>query len=104
MKESEIIKKVIDNLNSVCGTKYKPATKATVRHITARIKEGFELEEFYHVISFKNDQWGSDAKMMEFLRPETLFGTKFESYLNAALRVDKPKASGPVCHGIPENT
>lgn len=97
MNESEIIKKVIENLNSVCGTLYKPTTKATVRHITARIKEGFELTDFYHVISFKNDQWGSDPKMMEYLRPETLFGTKFESYLNAAKKFEgnKPQRKKP---------
>jgi uncharacterized phage protein (TIGR02220 family) len=57
MSYTEEIKKIIDNLNSVCGTSYKPTTKATVKHITARLKEGFELEDFYHVISFKNDQW-----------------------------------------------
>ena len=28
------------------------------------------------------DKWVNDAKMNQFLRPQTLFGTKFESYLN----------------------
>jgi uncharacterized phage protein (TIGR02220 family) len=91
MSYTEEIKKIIDNLNAVCGTSYKPTTKATVKHITARLKEGFALEDFYHVISFKNDQWGTDPKMMEYLRPETLFGTKFESYLQAAKKFGCPQ-------------
>lgn len=98
MNESEIIKKVIDNLNSVCGTSYKHTRKSTISHITARIKEGFQLEDFYHVISFKNDQWGSDSKMMQYLRPDTLFGNKFESYLQAAKKFvgdSKPQRKKP---------
>jgi len=26
--------------------------------------------------------WGADNKMRQYLRPQTLYGTKFESYLN----------------------
>ena len=50
---------------------------------TARIKEGFTLEDFKRVIDWKVSKWiGTD--MEQYLRPETLFGTKFESYLNEA--------------------
>jgi hypothetical protein len=35
------------------------------------------------VIDCKAAAWQYDTKMNQYLRPETLFGTKFESYLNA---------------------
>jgi hypothetical protein len=34
------------------------------------------------VIDLKSVEWLSDPHWNKFLRPETLFGTKFESYLN----------------------
>ena len=44
------------------------------------------LEEFKIVIDKKTKQWLNDEKMCKFLRPETLFGTKFESYLNQKVK------------------
>jgi uncharacterized phage protein (TIGR02220 family) len=74
-------KKIIDYLNSKAGTNYRPSTKATQRFIRARFNEGFTLDDFYTVISHKCREWKTDSKMVQYLRPETLFGTKFESYL-----------------------
>ena len=78
----EIIKDVINYLNDKLGTRYNYHTKNTQRHINARIAEGASLEDFKTVINKKYDEWHNDAKMKNYLRPETLFGTKFESYLN----------------------
>ncbi|WP_169801469.1 conserved phage C-terminal domain-containing protein [Neobacillus drentensis] len=50
--------------------------------IHARYGEGFTLEDFKRVIDIKSVEWQSDPKWNKFLRPETLFGTKFEAYLN----------------------
>jgi len=75
---------VLDYLNKICGTSYKPTTKKTQQHINARLDEGFTVEDFIKVIDVKANDWLSDVKMKEYLRPETLFGTKFESYLNKA--------------------
>lgn len=72
---------IISYLNSVLGTNYKPDTKETVVLIRARLKK-FTVEDFKTVIDKKYQEWGKDEKMCKFLRPETLFGTKFESYLN----------------------
>lgn len=77
-----IIKEIIDYLNNKLGTKYNYNTKSTQRHINARLAEGRTLEEFKAVIDKKYDEWGCNDKMKNYLRPETLFGTKFESYLN----------------------
>ena len=75
-------KEVIEYLNAKAGTAYKPASKDTQKHIKARIAEGFSLSDFQTVIDKKVSEWkGTD--MEQYLRPSTLFGTKFESYLNA---------------------
>lgn len=76
-----IIVEIIDYLNNTCNTKYKYNTKKTISCINARFKEGFTVEDFKIVISKKARDWlGTDYA--KFLRPETLFGTKFEGYLN----------------------
>lgn len=75
------IKIIIDYLNTVCGTRYK-YSENTASHIKARLKEGFTVDDFKMVIDKKFAEWGSDYKMSRYLRPQTLFSTKFESYLN----------------------
>ena len=75
-------KEIINYLNLKAGTRYRPSTKATQKHINARLNEGFTLDDFKTVIDVKVDDWLDDKKMSMYLRPETLFGTKFESYLN----------------------
>lgn len=77
------IKDIIDYLNITCKTNFK-YSKNSIKHINARLKDGFSPDEIKDVIDFKFKQWGNDPKMSEYLRPETLFGSKFESYLNAS--------------------
>ena len=75
------IKEIIQYLNDRCGTRYRYQTKGTQEHINARIKEGYTVDDFKMVIDKKFEEWhGTD--MEKFLRPETLFAGKFESYLN----------------------
>ena len=76
------IKSIIDYFNSVAGKNYKYTSKANRSHILARLKEGFTLDDFKAVIDKKTSEWKNDSKMEQYLRPETLFGTKFEGYLN----------------------
>ena len=82
-KEIDIIpyKEVIDYLNEKAGTKYKHTTSKTKTLIKARYEEGFELDDFKNVIDKKVNTW-LNTDMSKYLRPETLFGTKFEGYLN----------------------
>ena len=87
--EASIIREIIDYLNSKAGTNYKTTTPKTRTLIKARLKEGFTLDDFYTVIDKKVLLWGKDIKMQAFLRPETLFGTKFESYLNEVVSQGK---------------
>lgn len=74
-------KEIVEYLNDKADRNYKHSTKKTKTLIKARWNEGFRLEEFKTVIEVKVASWSSNT-MSNFLRPETLFGTKFESYLN----------------------
>lgn len=78
---TETSRQIIAHLNEVAGTAYKSNSKATLRHISARLNEGYLLEEFYAVIDKKWREWGG-SDMEKYMRPETLFGSKFEGYLN----------------------
>ncbi|MCQ2007955.1 conserved phage C-terminal domain-containing protein [Limosilactobacillus fermentum] len=81
---------ILDYLNSKVGTSYRASSKATQRLIKARSNEGFEVEDFKRVIDNKVASWGKDPKMSQYLRPNTLFGTKFEAYLNEQTVIDQP--------------
>ncbi|EFA26064.1 conserved phage C-terminal domain-containing protein [Pediococcus acidilactici] len=80
-------KEIISYLNEKAGTKYRASGSKTQRLIKARFNDGFNDEDFKKVIDIKVAEW-SGTDMAKYLRPETLFGTKFESYLNQQI---KPK-------------
>jgi uncharacterized phage protein (TIGR02220 family) len=73
---------IISYLNEKTGKNFKHASTKTREMIHARYKEGFTLEDFTRVIDLKSAEWKADPVWNKFLRPETLFGIKFESYLN----------------------
>lgn len=75
-------KEIIDYLNEKTNSQFRNSTKKTQTLIKARFAEGFNLDDFKKVIDTKAAEWLNDSKMSKFLRPETIFGTKFESYLN----------------------
>lgn len=79
--DRNIYSRVIERLNKLANKKYKPTTNKTKSLIDARLNEGFTEDDFYKVISIKVKAW-KDTDMDRFLRPETLFGPKFEGYLN----------------------
>ena len=74
--------KIVDYLNSVLNSQYRSSTSKTRDLIKARWNEGFRLEDFKTVIDKKSAEWLDDKKMEVYLRPPTLFGPKFENYLN----------------------
>lgn len=80
-KDINVIKDIITYLNNKLNTRYKYTTKDIQLHIRARLNEGFVYEDFVEVIDKKYNVWfGTDMAM--YLRPKTLFGTNFQSYLN----------------------
>ena len=79
----ELRKDIISYLNKKTNKNYKPNSNKTKSLINARFNEGFQdLNDYKKVIDVKTDEWQDDPKMEKFLRPETLFGNKFEGYLN----------------------
>ena len=80
---------IIDYLNSKCSKHYKHKNRIAREKIRARWNEGFRLEDFKHVIDVKAYEWLNDTEMNKYLRPDTLFGSKFEIYLNSVIPVQK---------------
>lgn len=85
-KKPDDIDEVINHLNHRLGTRYKTTTQATRKLIKARLKEGFTVEDMKLVIDKKATEWVGNQKMAQYLRPDILFGNKFEGYLNAQSR------------------
>lgn len=86
-KSDEVIpySEIISYLNEKAGRSFRN-TDANKRLIKARWKEGYKLEDFQKVIDNKVLDWtgktinGQPAE--KYLQPSTLFGTKFDNYLN----------------------
>lgn len=80
-------KEIISYLNEKANKKFKPATSKYQTLIKARWNEGQRVEDFKKVIDNMVAEWTgtvfSDGKPAEnFLQPSTLFGPKFDQYLN----------------------
>lgn len=89
LKEKDI-RDIVEYLNEKAGTNYRATTEKTKTLIKARINEKYTVEDFYSVIDKKTAEW-LNTEQEKYLRPETLFGTKFESYLNQ--KNGKPKST-----------
>ena len=74
---------VVDYLNIKANTSYRTTTKNTQSLIKLRLSEGFTVEDFKKVIDSKSKEW-LNTDFEKYLRPVTLFGGKFENYLNEA--------------------
>ena len=75
------IEEIVEYLNQELGTNYKPTFKSTIKLIDARLTEGFTVYDFKIVIDKKVKDW-TGTEYEEYLIPTTLFGDKFEKYLN----------------------
>lgn len=95
--KSDDVKTVIDYLNQKNGTAYRASSKKNKSLINARFSEGYSVDDFKKVIEIKTDEW-SETDMAKFIRPETLFGNKFDGYLNQV----PIKKQAPVGSRVPE--
>lgn len=77
---------IINYLNTKAGTNFRSTSKDNQKYISARWNDGFRLNEFLLVIDVKVSEWKDDGKMSQYIRPSTLFGTKFESYLQQGVK------------------
>lgn len=76
-----IYKQVIDYLNLKAGTNFKTSNKIARDKIKARLNEGYKLQDFIVVVDKKYEDWINDSNC-KYLRPSTLFGNRFDEYLN----------------------
>ncbi|GFO80098.1 conserved phage C-terminal domain-containing protein [Lactococcus lactis] len=78
---------IISYLNEKTGRSFR-TTEAHKRFIKARWNEDYKLDDFKKVVDNKVADWtgktinGQPAE--KYLQPSTLFGTKFDNYLNQA--------------------
>ena len=86
----DLIIEIIDFLNECTGKSYKANSKLAILNINARLKDGYTKDDFVKVISIKATKW-LGTKWEDYLTPNTLFGNKFESYLNENIIVEKTK-------------
>ncbi|MCI5684263.1 MAG: phage replisome organizer N-terminal domain-containing protein [Enterococcus gallinarum] len=72
---------IIKYLNEATSKSFK-VTQKWKDLIKARWNEGQRLDDFKKVIDVKTNQWLNNQEMNKYLRPATLFGNKFDDYLN----------------------
>lgn len=75
-------REIIDYLNQKAGKSFKYTAAGNKKVIKARWNEGYTLGQFKQVIDNKSQDWMHDVKMNQYLQPSTLFGQKFDQYLN----------------------
>ena len=88
INNKNIYSEAVEYLNEKAGTKYKSSSKNTTKHIKARINDGYTLEDFKTVIDKKCSEW-LNTDMEKYLCPDTLFGSKFEKYLNQKINATR---------------
>lgn len=79
----------VDFFNKTIKSKFKVKNKSTLKLIVDRLLDGYSLKDFQKVILNQNAIWKDDEKMRQYLRPSTLFGNKFENYLNTKVPYEK---------------
>lgn len=86
MSYVDVYKIIINYLNTKSNKNYKYSTKKTQALIHARCEDGYTIDDFKKVIDIKCADWVG-TEWEQYLRPETLFGNKFEGYLNQPKKV-----------------
>jgi len=77
------INEVINHLNLKASVNFRPNSKSCHKFISARLRDGYSVDDLKDVIDSKVDDWFADPKMRPYLRPSTLFNEeKFEGYVN----------------------
>lgn len=90
-------KDVLDYLNEKAGKNYKATSKGHQKFILARLKEGYTLDQFKQVVDVMVANW-TGTEWERYLQPETLFGNKFDKYLNTPM----PKRSRSMIDDKPD--
>ena len=73
---------MVGYLNKKTGKNYNWKSEHTIALVACRLAEDYKFDDFKRVINIKCAEWLNDAKYSAYLRPSTLFGDKFDAYLN----------------------
>ena len=93
-------KEIIEYLNLKTNKNYKHTASGNKKLIKARWNENYTLEDFKKVIDIKVSQWEGNIEMQQYLRPRTLFGVKFDDYLNEEMPKGKSSEDQPQTIGV----
>ena len=80
LSNKSFVEEVVKYLNKKTGKNFN-LNSGNSKLILERKKEGYGLNDFKTVIDKKTEEW-KECEMENFLRPSTLFGDKFDEYLN----------------------
>ena len=81
---------LLDYLNLRTNKNFSAKNKNNLENISARLKDGFTVEQLKSVIDKKTQEWLNDEDMNQYLNPQTLFRPKkFEIYLNTKSKILK---------------
>ncbi len=76
----EVAERVISYLNGLTDRTFEPGALNTLELIRNLLEQGRSVEDMLLVIDAKCREWDG-TEFQQFLRPQTLFGKNFESYL-----------------------
>jgi uncharacterized phage protein (TIGR02220 family) len=81
VNENLVHENILSYLNEKSGNVFRISTKLYKDLIDEKFKLGYKIEDFYIVIDNKTNDW-LGTEFQKYLRPQTLFGDKFDGYLN----------------------
>ena len=80
----EFVGQALSRFEAVTGRACRIPSSDVTLSLRRIFDAGYTVDDVEAVCRSKLAEWGNDVKMSRYLRPETVFGSKFESYLAAA--------------------
>lgn len=96
---------IVEYLNEKAGTEYRATTKKTISLLSALLtgENPYSVDDCISVIDKQCGKW-KNTEWEQYLRPSTLFGSKFEEYLNSSNKPNQTKKDdGTWCKRNPED-
>ena len=88
-EHDDAIRTVIDRINEITGQNLQPSAKVHRENISARLNDGFSLEDLISIVETKSAEW-MGTKQQVYLVPKTLFRpSNFDRYLAESMLASK---------------
>lgn len=75
---SKEIQSIIDHLNQTVGRNFRDSKQTSTRLKSLLMTGNYTLDDFREMHVYFNKIWGSNPNMAKYLRPQTLYNSKFE--------------------------